>query len=771
MWESIARFIFRYRIYLLGLVMLSTLFFGYFAHKVELLQEFAKVVPASDPDFIDFQWYKKTFGDDANSLIFLHKGKDAFSPSFLSTYSHLLEKVERINGVKSIATYAKLFTLTYREDSLYLAECKMDCPYDSLPVYANLLLDSTLTWGVTLVQFESEVISTKKKHVIIPEVIHLIESHASQYHVSLHYTGIPYLRIYISKRLPKELFLFVSFALLLTALSLYFFYRDFYSVLFPLLLLAVSSISTLGIIGLLGYKITLLSGLLPPIIIILGIPPSIYMISDYHDEFIRYRNKYVALQKMVKKLGLVTLMINANTAFSFLTLYFTEVVPLQEFGIVAFLGTMLTYVYTLILIPGVFSLLPSPKEHHVQHLNAKWMKTTLDWIAKAVLHKRSLIYAITAIVIGISIWGLTKLEAVSYMMDDIPKQKKIYQDLIEIESTLNGSMPLEIVFDSGKKNGFRSHKNMEKIAKLQDSLAFYPELARSLSYVDLVKWVRQAVYNNDPSQYTSPIRDEMPVIWNSLRHSNLADQVQVAQLLVDSTGQYIRISTLVKDIGSQRVSQLIEQIKSDVQEIWGPDSLLEKQGQRFLITGTTRLFLKSNEYLLDNLIWSLLAAFFIIGLQMFFLYNSFRIMLISMIPNLIPLALTAAFMGFMKIPLKPSTALIYEMAFGIAIDNSIHYLATYRFRRKDGLSISHAVQSSLRITGLGIIYTSIVLFFGFGIFIPSEFGSTQALGMLTAITLLIALFSNLFLMPALIIDWDREKMPEHALIDEEYEEM
>lgn len=771
MWESIARFIFKYRLYLLSFVFILTVFFSYYAQKAELLQRFAKVVPKSDPDYIDFQWYQNTFGDDANTLIFLHKGLNTFSPSFLYSYRELLSEVSNIFGVKSITSYADLYILRYQNDSLTLQFCGIRCPYDSLLIYKHLLYDSTYSWGITLIQFTDQVLNSEQKHTILPRIINLLENHAQKYGISLHYTGIPYLRVYISTRLPKELSYFMIFALILTALSLYFFYRDFYSVLFPLLLLAISSISTLGIIGLLGYKITLLSGLLPPIIIILGIPPSIYMISDYHDEYIRYQDKYIALQRMIKKLGLVTFMINANTAFSFLTLYFTEVVPLQEFGIVAFLGTMLTYLYTLILIPGVFSLLPPPKDHHVQHLNARWVKATLDWIAKNVLRKRPLIYVITGISMFISVWGLTKLQAVSYMMDDVPKQKKIYQDLLIIENTLKGSMPIEIIFDTGRKAGFRSYKNIKNIHRLQDSLSSYSELSRSISYVDFIKWVRQGIYGNEPFQYALPIRDEMPVIWNALRKSKLTGQVDLANLLVDSTGQYIRVSALVKDIGSQQLPRLIERIKSDIEAIWGPDSLLQKRNQRFLITGTTRLFLKANEYLLDNLAWSLLAAFIIIGLQMLFLFNSFKIMMISMIPNLIPLGLTAAFMGFMGIPLKPSTALIYEMAFGIAIDNSIHYLAMYRFRRKDGLSIPHAVQSSLRSTGLGIIYTSIVLFLGFGIFAFSEFGSTQALGILTAVTLFIALFSNLFLMPAMIIDWDRDKMPDRAPIDEEYEVM
>ncbi len=774
LWDKVASFIFRFRISLLVAVGLLTVVSAYYASKAELEQEFVKVVPESDKDYQDFLFFKRLFKEDADAVLFAFEGENLFQPQAIAHLRQILDSLKQLQGIKNVLSYANvsqivLDTIEQRFKWQKIEPKRYPKVLDSLPVFQNLLFSTEKKIGFTIVRFKSHVLNTKEKFLWIPSVIQRMEQYAQQHQLSIHYTGIPYLRVFISTRLPKELYLFTFFALVLTALALYGFYRSWYAVIFPLVLLIVCSIATMGIIGFLGYKITLLTGLLPPIIVILGIPPSIYMLADYHDEFTAYPNKLVALRRMLRKLGWVTFMINANTAFSFLTLYFTEVVPLQEFGIVAFLSTMLAYVLTIIIIPGVFSLLPPPSKRQLKHLESPWIARLLQHIADVVQYKRKTVYWTTTILFLIGVWGLFYLEARSYVFDDLPKTHRIVNDLHFIENHIGGAVPFEILFDTGKKNGIRKYKNIKKIAQLQDSLQQFAELSRPISYVEGLKWLRQAFYQNQPDQYDLPTREELAFIRSYIKKLPIAQE----NSLIDTTGRYVRISAFMKDIGSHQVPILYERLQKIVKQIFGDEEKLAKRNQKVYLTGTTKIFLKANEYLLDNLAWSLLAAFVIIGLQMFILFNSWRIMWISMIPNLIPLVLTAGIMGFLDIPLKPSTVLIYEMAFGIAIDNSIHYLAMYRYRRvRMKENIEQAVRSSLRITGLGILYTSGVLFLGFIAFAPSAFGSTRALGILTAITLFIALFSNLYFMPALLLSWDKHKaMPKKALIDDEMEDM
>ena len=781
MWKKVANFIFKFRVYLLIGVALLTIASIYYARKAELLQKFSQVVPKSDKDYQEFLFFQSLFGDDADVIIGTVSGNNIENKSFLKELNELYYDIKSREGVKSFLIFTKAPKLVFNREKekfelkpIFPDSTKFDPKeFEKYPIYKNFLYDDSLKSFFFAIRFDDKTLNTKRKHQVIPKVLDDITKLGEKHGITTHFAGVPYIRIYISEQLPKELRLFMIFALILTAAALYYFYRSIYAVIFPLILLGISSLVTLGLIGFFGYKITLLSGLLPPIIVILGIPPSIFMISDYHEEYTKYKNKFVALRRMIQKLGLVTLMINANTAFSFLTLYFTEVVPLQEFGIVAFWGTMITYVLTLILIPGIFSLLPPPTEKHLKHLEAPIISKYLNHIAFFVNNKRKTIYFITILLATLGAWGLTKLVAVSYMTDDIPKKAKIYKDFKFVENKLGGSLPFEILFDTGKKNGAKKYKYLKKVNELQDSLQKYSDLSPSISYVNLLKWLRQAFYGNDPSQYSLPTRDELPLILSFIKKKEMNFNTTGINInkLIDSTKRYIRITAFVKDIGSRKLPVLIDSIEKDISNIFGTPEKLKKKKQKIIITGTTKIFLKANEYLLDNLAWSLLAAFLIIGLQMYLLFNSFKIMIISMIPNLIPLLLVAGLMGFIGIPLKPSTALIYEMAFGIAIDNSIHYLAMYRYYRKHKYSVKDAVEKALKTTGLGIIYTSVVLLFGFIIFAPSKFGSTQALGILTSLTLFIALFSNLYLMPALINSWVKEKdMVKHAWIDEEFEE-
>jgi predicted RND superfamily exporter protein len=632
--------------------------------------------------------------------------------------------------------------------------------------YVGLAFDSTLRIQLTAVTLTNEYMYAREKHTLMAEIAHDFEVFAKQNQLNPHFSGVPFLRSYITKQLPKELGLFMALAIVLTALALFTFYRSFYAVIFPMLLVIVCSVYSLGIIGLLGYKLTMLTALLPPIIVILSIPPCIYMLSEYHEEYVKTGDKLTAIRLMVHKLGIVTLMINANTALGFLTLYFTNITILKEFGLVAFISTMVAYFITITLIPGVFSLLPDPTEKNLHHLELGPIYRIVQFLDGFVYRRKVLIFIFSALLLVVAFWGFTKLKAVSYMADDLPEDADVVVDLKYMERQFGGIMPFEIVIDARRPGAFQKYRNLEKLDRLQKRLDSIPELSRSVSLADVSRWGRQALYNGNADYYSFPTRDEADFIGLYAQNSKLNNNQSsnILSTLVDSTYRMARISCYVKDLGSEQTPILIQKVQAAINQ----EFQTEKTPVQAYITGATQIFLKANDYLIENLTWSLVAVFILIGLQMYWLFGSARIMLISMIPNLIPLALTAGVMGFAGIPLKPSTALIYELAFGIAIDTSIHYLAMYRHRRKAGMSIPDAVSAASRSTGMSIIYTSTVLFLGFVIFSVSAFGSTQALGLLTSVTLFLAMFANLLLLPALLLAFDKEKEPiEEAPIDDD----
>jgi len=440
---------------------------------------------------------------------------------------------------------------------------------------------------------------------------------------------------------------------------------------------------------------------------------------------------------------------------------------LQQFGLIACIATMLTYLISIILIPGVLSLLPPPTEKSVRHLDSVRVRKAIAFFKYLVSEKRTVVYAITLIAVGVSIFGLTKLKAVSFMVDDLPKNDKIYIDLKFLESNFKGVMPFEIIVDTHKKAGLRKTQVLKKIEALQEKLSTYPELSRTTSVTDIFKLARMAFYDNKPEEYQLPSRDELGFIMSYYKKDkSAASKKNILNTIVDKDFSKTRITGNVKDIGSIKMEVLMQKIQADMDSIFkDPEN---ESSVTTMITGTTKIFIKANDYLVKNLFWSLIATFVLIAGQMYWLFKSWKITLVSMLANFIPLLIIAGVMGFANIPLKPSTVLIFGIAFGIAIDNTIHYLAKFRLDRKMGLNVKDATMLSLDETGQGIIYTSIILLLGFLVFVPSSFGGTVALGLLTSMTLFIALFSNLIVLPSLVISFEvqKEDVGATTLIDE-----
>lgn len=787
MWLRVADFILKYRIVLLIAIGLLAATMGYIGiSRAKFSQQFAKVVPKSDKDYREYLEFRERYGEDGGTLLIGLEGDAAFKKEALNDLYRLAQEIEREDGVRRVIHVTKAYQLEadtarqrFEMQPVMTAPLQSQAQADSLqrwlyrqPFYKGLLYSPDQEISIFAVSYSEAIMESKVKHKLIRNLEKEVNALAEKHGFTPHYAGLPYVRYYISKNLPNELAIFSTAAILLTALALYLFYRSFYAVVFPIILLVMSAFCTLGIIGLFDYELNILMAMLPTIIIILGIPPSIYMLSDYHREYRELGNeigKIGALREMIRKLGLVTLMINGNTALGFLTLYFTEVRILQQFGLVAFLGTMTTYVLTIILIPSVYSLLPSPSDQKLKHLEAPRInRIILTFVALVQNHRKS-IYIGAGVLVVAGGFGITLLRPVAYMMDDIPRNDNIYSDLKLMEEHFGGVMPLEIVLDTRRPDGALKYRNLKRTAKLQQQLESYPQISRTVSLVNLVKWSRQALSGVGPKAYEMPVEDEYDFLQIYAKNSGTVESVdtdtargapqggmqsgKLLTALTDSSQQEIRITGFVEDIGSQKMPQLMAQIQADIDSIFRTEQ--SSTPIKTTLTGTTRIFLKANDYLVNNLYWSLLAVFCIIALQMLVLFSSWRIMLISLIPNIIPLILTTGIMGYFGIPLKPSTALIFIMAFGIAIDDSIHFLAMYRLHRKNGLMVSEATAKAQRITGMSIMYTSIVLFMGFIIFVPSSFGSTRSLGLLTSITLFFAGISNLLLLPALLVRFDK----------------
>ena len=556
-----------------------------------------------------------------------------------------------------------------------------------------------------------------------------------------------------------EIFLVIS--ILISGLIMWSFFRSWDAVVFPMIIIAVMVVWAMGTLALFGFKITILTGLLPPIIVVIGIPNSIYLLNKYHQEIEKFNNKGRALSVMMRRVGVATLLTNVTTAIGFGALIFTKIIILREFGIVASLNVLATFVVSLILLPTVLSYLPKPKGKQLKHLEFKIISRFLTGIDLLVHRQKYTIFAVIAVVIVMSVIGIFKIKAISFMVDDIPTNSDIQQDLTFFEKNFSGIMPLEIVVDTGRKHGVISHQNLERVNQLEKYLASIRSISKPISVVSFIKAARQAFYNNDSNFYSLPTRQEQAFIFRYF--ANNSEQSNLLRSFMDSTGQMMRISMKMADVGSHKMDDLIEnKIKPEISKIFA------NTDTKAYATGSTMLFVKGNKFLISNLKQSLVLAFILISLVMMPLFANKKIILFSLISNIIPMMITAGLMGYTHIPFKPSTAIVFSVAFGISVDYSIHFLAKYRQELfANNFFVPLAVSKTIREIGNSMIYSAVVLFAGFVIFVWSNFGGTIALGKLTSITLLISMFTNLIFLPSLLLAFDsgKRKKGYHPLIE------
>ncbi|MDP4679545.1 MAG: MMPL family transporter [Cyclobacteriaceae bacterium] len=758
-----------------------TAFMSYQMQFVQKSFNLAKIVPDDDSEMVHFNEFKRMFGEDGNMLAIGIKDSSIYEIKNFRKLSYLTSALEKINGVNYVTglTNLQMFVKSNLEKNGKIeARFKLQRIFTDIPetnaeldsllieamklrIYSGQLVNTKNGANMILVSIDKSVMNSKVRNDVITDILHVTKAFQDDTNIELYHAGLPYVRYTTTSKVQDELYLFLSLSLIVTGFSLFLFFRSWQAVLFPLLIIGVVVIWVLGTLALLGYEITILTALIPPIIVVIGIPNSVYMLNKYHQEYTTHGDKKRALGSIIRRIGIVTLITNFTTAVGFLVLGFTNIVILREFGIVAGLNILATFIVSLIMIPVVFSYLPAPSKKHTKHLEFKPLDKVLTAFDLLVHRHKYFIFFIAGVVCIISIIGINKIEAVSFMVDDLPEESSVKKDLYFFEENFSGVMPLEIVIDTGVKKGVRNPKNLKKIDELEKFLDSLDYISQPISVVSLIKATRQAYYNNNPKFYGLPDNRDMAFVFKYL--SEESDETGLAKSFVDSTGQIVRVSLKIADIGSKKMDSLVNDIiKPRVDEIFA-NSKLKAQ-----VTGTTLLFIKGNKFLIDNLLTSMAIAFFIIAIIMALLFRNFKMIVISLIPNIIPLLITGGMMGFAGIPLKPSTALIFSIAFGISVDDSIHFLAKYRQELfLNNFFVPVAVSKSLRETGASMIYTSIILFFGFVIFAASEFGGTVALGALTSTTLLMAMFTNLIVLPALLLKFDTGKrnVQSHPLIE------
>jgi predicted RND superfamily exporter protein len=763
-WEAVARIILRNKIVILTLILLATLFFSSQWKYMRFTYTEANLLPDEHPVNQVYNEFLEVFGEEGNLIIIGVQDSTLFTVGKLNAWNRLADEfkaypeVDLVVSVKDLQLLSKNTSLEkfdlqpFIKDSIQSqdqANALEQSLFNDFPFYDKFLFNSKSKTLRTAIYLKKDIVNAPERKEFILNTLQLkIEKFKVDTQLDVKVSGMPYIRTLNSQLIVEEISGFIAAALLVTSVIFFLFFRSFRATFISLIVVCIGVMWTFGILGLLNYEITVLTALIPPLIIVIGIPNCIFLINKYQREVNLHGNKVKSLQRVITKVGNATLMTNVTTASGFATFMLTQSKLLKEFGLVASLSILSIFILCLLIIPIIYTFLPFPKDRHLEHLNKRWIGGFVDWMERMVKERRVTIYAISVVLLAVSIIGIYQIKISGSIIEDMPQDTQFFEDIRFFEKEFDGIMPLEIMVDTKRKKGVMKLSNLKRINQLEQVINEIPELSRPLSVVSLVKYSKQAYYNGNPKYYQLPTSQENNFILSYARNST--SEVDLLKSFVDSTGQYARITTFMKDTPTDRMERIEEELRSEIAKIFPDDQY------NITITGKAHVFQKGTKYLVRNLIISLSLAIFLIAFFMAYMFRSFRMIIISLIPNLLPLVITAGLMGFIGIPIKPSTILVFSIAFGISVDDTIHFLAKYR----QELMVNHwkirkSVYAALRETGVSMFYTSIVLFFGFSVFTISSFGGTVALGGLVSATLLFAMLSNLLLLPSLLLSLER----------------
>ncbi len=763
-WARTARIILRNRILILVGIALVTVLLATQWKNMQFSNTEANLLPDDHPATLEYSAFLQQFGEEGNTIVLAVKDSRLFEPEAFNRWNIFNEQLEAFPEVDFVLSTDNLQRLVkddeaqefrlepWLPDSVRTAgqlDSLTDELFNRLPFYEKLLYNKEGRTIQSVVYLDQDLVNTKvRKDFVLNDLRNLVAEFEQDTGMDVRVSGMPYIRTMNSQNIIDEIGKFIFAALAVTSLIFFFFFRSIRATLISICVVVFGVMWAFGTLGLLQYEITVLTALIPPVIIVIGIPNCIFLINKYQQEVKKHGNQALSLQRVISKIGNATLMTNVTTASGFATFIITDSRLLSEFGIVASINILGIFVLSLLIIPILYSFMPLPKTKHLKHLNKRWIDAFVNWMERIVRRHRIAVYIVAICTLVASIIGIYQIRISGSPIEDMPKKAEFFQDIRFFESEFDGIMPVEIVVDSRRRNGILKPATLRRMDQLGEVIRDIPELSRPISVVDLVKYSKQAFYNGIPKYYQLPTSQENNFILDIARKSK--DNGNLLQSFVDTTGQVARITTFMQDMKTDRMEEIEQELREEAAKIF-PEERYDVS-----LTGKALLFLKGTKFLVRNLVLSLALAIGLISLLMAYLFRSFRMIVISLIPNLLPLVITAGVMGFLGVPIKPSTILVFSIAFGISVDDTIHFLAKYRQELiSNHWRIRKSVYAALRETGVSMFYTSIVLFFGFSVFTISNFGGTVALGALVSATLLFAMLANLILLPSLLLSLER----------------
>ena len=777
-WESVARLILRNRIVFLLAILGTTFLLSTQWSNIRFSFTEANLLPDNHPFNTFYQEFLDRFGEEGNLIVLAVQDEAFFEPEKLAAWAALGDSLVASPSTENVVDISRLTQLKrndrkkvfevaplpyQRPKTQAEASALKEWLYKQQPLYDGLLFNQETGVIQTAIYLKTAVVNSGERQQFVDNLLaDNVAAFEKQTGLDVRVSGMPYIRTLNAKMILDEIGLFVLMATLVTTLIFFFFFRSYRATFISMSIVVIGVMWAFGIIGLLGFEITVLTALIPPIIIVIGVPNCIFLINKYQNEIKKHGNQARSLQRVISKVGNATLMTNMTTACGFATFTLTNSSLLREFGIVASINIMMIFLLSLLMIPIIYSFMSIPNKKHLEHLNREWMSGFINWMERMVKHRRVSVYFISVFALMLSIVGIYEIRLSGTIIDDMPKKADFYQDIRFFETHFKGVMPIEIMIDTKRANGATRLSTLNRMNKLESDLLEIPELSSPVSAVSVAKYLKQSYYNGNPKYFQLPTRQQDNFI--RAHAKNLKGEVNFLKSLVDPTVQFARITVMLQDVTTERMEAIEMEVKKSIGKHFAADRF------NVSITGKALGYLKGTRFLVRNLVVSLGLAILLIALFMAYMFRSFRMILISLLPNVIPLILTAGMMGFLGIAIKPSTILVFSVAFGISVDDTIHFLVKYRQELKaTRWNIKKAVYSALRETGVSMFYTSIVLLFGFSVFMISSYGGTVALGGLVSATLLFAMLANLILLPSLLLSLEKKIANKNTLKEPKFQ--
>lgn len=737
-----------------------TAFFGYQTSKIGFDYNFETFFPKNDKDTDFFLEHRKRFGTDNDFvLIGLKNNKGIFNYPFLEKVQKLTDTLKHIPDVKAVISPTEIAELTrdplmgvpselpylrWKQDSLYAI--------DSTRIYRTPeLLGSLFSVdgkSLCIIINHTERIGDNECTMLTNNIYNLGPLFQfDEFHVAGRCIG----QTYYTGQMKGELILLLLAGFVAMVILMIIIYRSAIAVILPLLVVGLVVLWDMGFMNLTGKKIDVLANAIPTILVVTGLSVAVHIITKYIDHLREGWTKIDSLKDTVTHVGLANFFTTLTTVVGFASLATTGIKPIDDFGLYTAFGVALSFIIAYTVIPALLFLLPVPqKTGYVGFPKLTWNNALITIFSFVTGKKYWVLGGVALLVVGM-IYGITRIRENTYIMDDLSKKSQLKKDFMFFGEEFQGTRPFEMsltVKDTSKTVFDRDV--LIEIEKMEVFLKNNYGLGYIFSPVSLVKATNRSYAGGDPSGYILPESDSrLRKIVKELKafHSN-----EMIKSLISEDFRTARIRSIFQDVGSYKANKMNLAFHESM------NSNVSKDLFEYKLTGTAELIDKNNRNLAWNIASGILIAFVVVGIILAILFKSFSIVMIGIITNVIPLILLGGIMGYFDINLKLSTAILFSIAFGIAVDDTIHFLSKFRHEILKEKTVLYALKRTYLTTGKAMIITSILLCTGFGVLGISSFVGTKIIGSLTALTLFFAMIFNLTILPILILLFYRRKI-------------